>query len=824
MDLTVLLMDGDCSHAERMLHFFQQVRPSWKVVSAHLLASGRQLHAQYQPDVAIIAHQLCDGIAPEALAWLGDTMSMVVVGPGQEFVAAACMRAGFADFVVRPREGQSNDHLLTLPEQTESLARQKQTERALRVQSRQMFATLSSLSQGVISWDESGRIQVFNDRACTLLGLPQALLARKPLMREVVDFQRAQGEFNQRHMCWPPGAQLNLELTEKCPDVYVRRTVAGRYIEVRSHALGEGRMVRTYTDVTDYVRIQERLSASEQRWRSMTELSSDWFWEIDAQLQFVHLEGCSPQLREELLGHPFFAEQLWHISATSSTEHEMQQQVLEARETFHDWELLHIGSDGQALWLALSGSPVWDAQGAFTGYRGVARNITERKHAESAVQRLAYRDDLTDLPNRSSMLEQIQHALERSLEQGAGALLLLDIDRFKDVNDALGQESGDALLCALAARLQSWAGPEVTVGRVGGDEFMLILEGLAPDVAQAQARASAMASNLLGHLQQEFELDGRSVHPSFGIGIAGFCGLDQSVDVMRQSVELALGEAKAQGRNVWSVFDPQLRQALKERQTLESDLQQALERREFILHYQPVVDTRGRILGAEALVRWEHPERGRIPPAVFIPVVEQMGLIFALDRCVLRLACEQLVVWARHPATSHWTVAVNLSAQEFRQPDFVSSVQTILAETGAAPCQLKLELTESLMLEDVEACIAKMQTLREMGVRFSLDDFGTGYSSLSYLKRLPLSQLKIDQSFVRDVQHDANDAAIVQTVIALAQSLGLEVVAEGVETQAQWELLKTKGCQQFQGYWFSKPDTAQALEARAQAQSLAWAC
>ena len=812
MDLTVLLIDDDPLHAQGARQYLGMQRPAWQVHWAGSLGQAKALHAVLQPQVVLVKCDLPDGKAVEALTWLGNSVAMVMVLSGQEALAAQAMELGFLDFVVQPAEGAQQTHLQTLPAQMERLVQQRATEQALEARSKELQATLARISQGVISTGEDGRIQVFNARAQELIGVPHQLNKGDVYLSDLVEFQRARGEFGQDgRLYWPPGGRLSPFGGSECPDMYIRCTPEGRYLEVRTHLEDDGGSVRTYTDVTDYVRVQEQLRQSEKRWRSMTALSSDWFWELDTQLRFTMLDGCPSHMQRGLKGQQLDACLLWDEGSSTQALHTLRK-LLQEQEAFQNWEAcLAPGVCGQKAWLSLSGTPVLDADGEFSGYCGVARDITQRRKDEAQIRRLAYYDDLTGLPNRAAILQQLGEALERSQRRGAGALLLVDVERFREINDSMGFQWGDALLQEVAERLRLWCRPGDVVGRVAGDEFLLFVEGLAPDMAQAQARAAAMAASLLGVLGQAFVLQGRPVQVSFCIGVAGFQGLEQSVDGMRQCVELALGAAKQQGSNAWSVFDPALQKQLRARAQLEQEMHVGLEQRQFLLHYQPLVDAQGKVLGAEALVRWRHPRRGMVSPAEFIPVAEQLGLIFALDHAVLRMACQQLAQWAGHPVTAQWTLSVNLSAQEFRHANFVQRIQDILRDTGARADRLKLELTETLMLDAVEASIAKMQMLRGWGIRFSLDDFGTGYSSLGYLKRLPLSQLKVDQSFVRDVLVDANDAAIVRTVINLGQSLGLEVVAEGVETLGQRDFLMEHGCQCFQGYLFGRPQDADAL-------------
>jgi diguanylate cyclase (GGDEF)-like protein/PAS domain S-box-containing protein len=440
------------------------------------------------------------------------------------------------------------------------------------------------------------------------------------------------------------------------------------------------------------------------------------------------------------------------------------------------------------------------------------RDISQRKRSEAEIQRLAYFDGLTGLPNRILLLDRLAKTLTLSRRRlSHGALLFIDLDNFKDLNDSSGHDVGDKLLQQVGQRLTTCVREGDTVARLGGDEFVVMLEDLSEEAGAAAAQTEAVAVKILAALNRVYDLEGKQHYSSPSIGVTMFHDSLQSVDELLKRADLAMYEAKAAGRNTMRFFDPEMQTVVANRTALESDLRQGLQRDELVLHYQPVVDVAGKILGVEALVRWQHPQRGLMVPGDFIPMAEQTGLIQPLGHWVLQAACQQLALWSIRPATAGLTLAVNVSARQFRHPEFVSQVIALLKDTGANPFRLKLELTESLLLHDVEDAIRKMDELRAMGFSFSLDDFGTGYSSLSYLKRLPLEQIKIDQSFVRDVMTDPNDAAIVQTILALGQSLGFTVVAEGVETREQRDFLLQHGCQVFQGYLFGRPSPVQDL-------------
>jgi diguanylate cyclase (GGDEF)-like protein/PAS domain S-box-containing protein len=441
------------------------------------------------------------------------------------------------------------------------------------------------------------------------------------------------------------------------------------------------------------------------------------------------------------------------------------------------------------------------------------RDITARKAAQEKIESLAFFDPLTGLPNRRLLIDRLEQALAASARHHReGALLFIDLDNFKDLNDSLGHDMGDLLLQQVAQRLGAGMREGDTVARLGGDEFVVILEDLSPNPDEAAAQAEAVGEKILCLLARTYQLSGHEHHSTPSIGVTLFNDHVETVAELLRRADLAMYQAKASGRNTLRFFDPAMQARVSARSALEVDLHRGLAGEQFSLYYQGQISGERQLVGAEVLLRWNHPERGLVSPAEFIPVAEETGLILPLGKWVLETACRQLTVWAGQPDRAHLSISVNVSAKQLHQVDFVAEVLEVLARTGANPRRLKLELTESLLVAKVEEVIAKMVALKAAGVGFSLDDFGTGYSSLSYLKRLPLDQLKIDQGFVRNILHDANDAAIAKMVIALAGSLGLSVIAEGVETEAQRRFLAAQGCPTYQGYLFNRPQPIEAFE------------
>lgn len=455
-------------------------------------------------------------------------------------------------------------------------------------------------------------------------------------------------------------------------------------------------------------------------------------------------------------------------------------------------------------WLTITAVKAED--GRITHYVTAETDITARKAAEDKIALLAFYDPLTELPNRRLLLDRLQQAQASSARSGRnGALLFIDLDNFKTLNDTLGHDQGDLLLQQVAQRLSFCVREGDTVARLGGDEFVVMLESLSEHAAEAATQAEALGEKILATLNQPFKLDSHETHSTPSIGITLFSGHQTSIEDLLKQADLAMYQSKTAGRNTLRFFDPAMQAVVSDRAALEVDLREAVKQQQFILHYQSQVSGDGCLTGAEALVRWQHPQRGMVLPREFIPLAEETALILPLGQWVLATACAQLAQWARRPEMAHLTLAVNVSAKQLHQTDFVDQVLAVLRSTGANPARLKLELTESVLVSHVDATIEKMTALKAHGVGFSLDDFGTGYSSLYYLKRLPLDQLKIDRDFIRDILVDPNDAAIAKMVLALADSLGLSVIAEGVEVAAQRDYLARLGCHAYQGYLFSRP-------------------
>jgi diguanylate cyclase (GGDEF)-like protein/PAS domain S-box-containing protein len=469
--------------------------------------------------------------------------------------------------------------------------------------------------------------------------------------------------------------------------------------------------------------------------------------------------------------------------------------------------------NGDAVPLHMTITAIRDAEGHASHYVMAFSDITRTKKDADEIYNLAFFDPLTSLPNRRLLMDRLTQAVASSGRTGQkSALLFIDLDNFKNLNDTLGHDFGDLLLQQTAQRLRNCLRAEDTVARIGGDEFVIILQNLGEEDADAPTQTEAVANKILSALNQPYSLHDYECFSSASIGVTLFEDSSVQVEELLKQADIAMYQAKKSGRNMMRFFDPQMQENITQRANLENALHNAVDKKQFQLYFQSQVDGKNQTVGAEALIRWQHPVLGTVPPQDFIPLAEESGLIVPIGRWVIEAACEQVKCWQDNPRTADLTVAVNISPRQFYQANFVDEVLGCLATTGIESSALKLELTEGLILDDVDKAIVKMNELRRAGIHFSLDDFGTGYSSLAYLSKLPLSQLKIDQSFVRNIGVNDSDSIIIKTIIGMSKSLDFEVVAEGVESQHQYDFLEALGCQLFQGYLFGKPLPAVEFE------------
>ena len=469
--------------------------------------------------------------------------------------------------------------------------------------------------------------------------------------------------------------------------------------------------------------------------------------------------------------------------------------------------------NGEVFPQHLTVTVVKDANGAVTNHVATLTDITMNKAAAEEIKHLAFYDPLTGLPNRRLMVDRLNQALVFSARTGRdGAVLFLDLDHFKTLNDSLGHDIGDMLLQQVAERLVSCVREGDTVARLGGDEYVVLLEDLSEEALEAATQVEGVGEKILAALNQAYQLGQHEYHCTPSIGVALFSNHSQTQEELLKHADIAMYQAKKAGRNTIRFFDPKMQEVINTRVDLERELRKALDKHQFHLYYQIQVDASGGPMGAEALIRWLHPEHGLVSPFHFIPLAEETGLILPIGQWVLETACKQLKAWEHDDITRDLTLSINVSAKQFRQADFVNQIKEAVKRNDINPMLLKLELTESMLLDNIEDTVTTMNKLKEVGIRFSLDDFGTGYSSLQYLKRLPLYQLKIDQSFVRDIAVDSSDQAIVRTIIAMAHTLNLNVIAEGVETEEQQSLLLNNGCTHYQGYFYGRPVPIEQFE------------
>ncbi len=566
---------------------------------------------------------------------------------------------------------------------------------------------------------------------------------------------------------------------------------------------------RLIDDMVARERTEKALQQSEQRFRQLVSMSSDWYWEQDSAFRFTMVTGGFSEKAgvavEYLLGKTRWD----YMPALGDTDYGRKHiaQVHDFQ-PFADLEYQVLDDNGQTRWFLVNGQPVFDELGQFAGYRGTGSDITERKLTEQRVHHVAQHDALTGLPNRSLLQDRLGQAVAYATRSGNPVwVMLIDLDRFKFVNDSMGHKAGDVLLMTVAARLRSSLRDADTVARLSGDEFVVIVsergdQQLTPDIV----------GRVMNAVAQPVMLGTKEFFVTCSIGVAVYPSESTNPDTLIEHADIAMYRAKKLGRNNFQFYTPAMNEESLERVRIESALRNAVERGEFVLYYQPQLDMKsGKIVGMEALIRWQHPELGMVPPGRFISIAEETGMIVAIGAWVLRTACAQNKAW-QDAGFDKLCVAVNLSARQFGAADLIENLAAVLLDTGLEPKYLEIELTESLFMSDITPAVDLLHRMKALGVNLSIDDFGTGYSSLSYLSRFPIDVLKIDRSFVADITRDANDEAIVTSIIALAHNLKLAVIAEGVETAEQLDYLRRHGCDEMQGYYFSKPLPAHEFE------------
>ncbi|QGZ37965.1 PAS domain S-box-containing protein/diguanylate cyclase (GGDEF)-like protein [Pseudoduganella flava] len=594
---------------------------------------------------------------------------------------------------------------------------------------------------------------------------------------------------------------------------------------VLDHAGAVCEVVICFIDCTQLKEAEARLRKSEERLRLALLGSTDATWDVDLRTGECHYSDRW----WDMLGYPPQVEAVdqstWrrytHPDDIGSVS-EFIRALLTGHDSTFAIEMRLAHRDGHYVPVLSRGFVLRDGSGRAVRLSGTNTDLTERKEHERRIHDLAYFDQLTGLPNRRHLLEQLRRiALRTARTASVGALLFVDLDNFKQINDAHGHEAGDRLLCQVAERLRHSVRDTDQLARLGGDEFAVALEELAATPGDAAIEAGKVARKILDVLARPHALARPGAPPrnatiTPSIGIALFGKEVGSVEAALRQADIAMYHAKRAGRDTLRFFDPAMQAAIEQRSTLEADLRDGLGQHAFPLHCQPQFNAEGRLVGGEVLVRWQHPRRGLVGPGEFIDLAESTGLIVAIGLEALREACVCLERWAHLPGLAHLALAVNVSVCQLQQPDFAERVLAVLAETGAPPERLSLELTESAFAGDVQDVIAKMARLRTHGVLFSLDDFGTGYSSLSYLKRFPLSTLKVDRSFVSGVDAEANAGAIAELIVALGKTLGLKVIAEGVENERQFAFLREQHCDAFQGFLFAPPLPLDEFEQRYQ--------
>ncbi len=664
-----------------------------------------------------------------------------------------------------------------------------------------------SIPDVVITKDYDGKFVYCNQTVATLYGTSSADMIGKDDFhftgnREQADFflENVQGVMNRNQI-----EQVYEESTDtETGDLRHFQSIKIPFRDVK----GNRKIFVLAKDITDITKLKVEADRDKKRLQQVMDVSQEGLWEWNAKTnevlhnsQWEHITGVrhSDNSYQEFESCILPEDKQKVRDALMLLVERNKPYSIEFRMQRPDGKVIWVWDRGKVAEFDKDGNPLWLV--------GIAQDITEEKHNQEKITHLAYYDQLTGLANRTNLEEEVHFAIAESRKNNAyNALLFLDLDRFKLLNDSYGHDMGDRLLQEVAKRLRTCVGTGDTLARFGGDEFVVLLAGLdANNEGEAALKAEDIAQAILNSFEHSFSLGDYEYFCSTSIGVSIFSTDDMTLDELLKQADMAMYDAKGAGRNAIRFFDPEMQTAAHSRIILEADLKRDLNAQKLEIHYQPQIASSGKIVGVEALLRWPHDELGMVPPSEFIPIAENSGLILSLGDWVLKTACQQLAEWANDPVMSDIHLSINVSPVQLHGKYFVNSVINALNESGAPAHKLKIEITESMLVRNMDECICKMQCLKKHGVLFSLDDFGTGYSCLSYLKKMPLDQLKIDQSFVRDILVDPNDAAIAEMIVGLGDTLNLSVVAEGVEEEEQRIRLQQLGCHAYQGYLFARP-------------------
>ncbi len=719
--------------------------------------------------------------------------------------AADRLRRGHLDVTV-PEQGAQE--IVMLAESFNAMARAVQEAQAKLANSEERLTiTLHSIGDAILATDADERIMLMNPVAERLTGWPQAEALGRPVAEVFTIVDAFTGAPAEGPVATVVRDRRVVGMTDQIMLVArdgTRHHISDSAAPIRdAHDALQG-VVLVFRDISDEYRLREALANSELHFRTLANSGQALVWTsgLDMGCDYFNepwLRFTGRTLEQELGGG--WTEGVHPDDLARSLE--TYQTAFAARMPF-TMEYRLRNASGEYRWIIDQGSPRYDTQGQFLGYVGHCLDITDAKRAEVEIERLAYHDALTGLPNRILLLDRLTQALATARRsRRCGALMFVDLDQFKRINDVHGHATGDAVLCEVAERLEYFLREEDTVARLGGDEFVILLPDLTASLDEAGSLVMAVAEKIRSRLESPITISGQEFVSSASIGITVFPKDVETVDDLMREADTAMYRAKERGRNALAYFEPTMQAAVTERYALDRELREAVRAHSFELYLQSQVNADGWVIGAEALLRWCQPQRGMVMPANFISLMEESGLIVPMGDWVLREAC--MLIARLNAEGRGLPIAVNVSPRQFHQVGFVQRVTEILATAGADPHCLTLEITESLLVEHASEAVARMTELAALGLRFAIDDFGTGYSSLAYLKRLPLVELKIDKSFVQDIPHDPNDVALVETILSMARHLHFDVVAEGVENEAQLDFLRQHGCERFQGYYFQEP-------------------